>query len=92
MAANDYLPRSSSAGLLGSSFMPPGVVLSDSPLGVHSEADVNSPLKLGVGAVQHVHPIKALHLHHHGALQTSPATKSSKLRDLTGFHGNTLSP
>lgn len=70
-----FLPRSSSAGLLGSPFVPPGVVLSDSPLGVHSEADVNSPLKLRVGTIQHVNPIKALHLHNHYNTPTCAAQR-----------------
>lgn len=66
MNDEDHLPWSSAAGSLRSSFVSPGVVLTDSPLRVDGEADVDATLEFRVCAVEHVHPKEALHLHHHG--------------------------
>lgn len=88
MAVSCYLPRSSSAGLLRSTFVSPSVVLADSPLGVHGKADVNAPLKFGVGTVEHVHSIKALHLHNHcnTTLRNPLKLKISLISTATLYH------
>lgn len=60
-----YLPRPSAAGSLCASFVPPGVVLSNPPLRIHREADVDAAFEFWVGAVKHVHTVEAFHLHYH---------------------------
>lgn len=58
-------PWSSSTGPLGPPSVPPSVVLSNPPLGVHCEADVDPAFEFRIGTVQHVHTEEAFYLHYH---------------------------
>lgn len=64
-AGRQQSPWSSSAGPLGSPFVPSSVVLSDAALRVHSESNVDTPFEFRIDAVQHVHAKEAFYLDYH---------------------------
>lgn len=70
-------PWSSPAGPLGSPSVSPGVVLSDPPLGVHGETNVDTTFEFGVCTVQHVHAKKTVNLYYHS--KENPGTNVQRI-------------
>lgn len=64
-------PWSPATGSLRSSSVSSCVVLTDTALWVHSEANIYSTLEFRVRTVQHVHAIETLHLDHHPVFYSS---------------------